>query len=741
VKLPPLTLRLFYRLLLTASALPALCVLLFALRGETDATARLLLTVVAALFASVAIAVWSRHIVAVYVQIIALSVLTGVYLFELGRSDPIDQKMHTEQFWQLIKSNRAAGKPVTIQFSPANFLQGYKSLALADGTRVLPLAGVADLPTIMCREGPRPFAEYVADEHGFNNPKGVWGKPADLVFIGDSMTYGACLPERDHFIGQIRRRYPATLNLGNGGIGPLFYLAIAREFLPAARPKYVFYMYDENNDIYFVNVPGRGDVVTEYGHDILRQYLEDDVFSQRSVERRDIIHDALKQLVEGTIVAGLSARTPGKQIAKVLGLSQTRAGLRGTSPDPLTPLAPPRVQSAPPTSLALHQERVWRDADAPRPHAEIRPVGFDGNDRAAHRHLAQQVGVALAPRPAADFVEVFKTVFAKTLGVVNASGARLVFVNIPAQVTVCDGVTHPWMKPVLDFVAQTGVDTIDLEKDFRNAMLQHGREQVFAVAPCGGHFSELGYKVIGDRLLQYLSIRDELSATQPAVAGKGWSRRSGGTEHQAEGAVSPSDQLLYAGTDLSEPELVAARRADAERWRRQRPNIAARAIASAADWTTARLATRMVFRHQQVYTADAPVDRVMKTDGSIVTDRDGAAIMGYSWQPKAASSIARIKVVVPAWSEAQNGIVAALFLDGQPEPRALSSQQLAPGRARAAVIDVDIATRAGQAITVVVQVAPSRPGVVYLNSDRNPPIPGLSKPTLTIAEYAPFWHR
>ena len=109
-------------------------------------------------------------------------------------------------------------------------------LTLADGSQVLPLSGVANVHTIMCREGPRPVAEYVADEHGYNNPKGLWGTPIDLVFIGDSMTYGACLPERDHFIGQIRARYPALLNLSNGGIGPLVYLAMMREFLPVIRP-------------------------------------------------------------------------------------------------------------------------------------------------------------------------------------------------------------------------------------------------------------------------------------------------------------------------------------------------------------------------------------------------------------------------------------------------------------------------------------------------------------------------
>jgi hypothetical protein len=430
----------------------------------------------------------------------------------------------------------------------------------------------------------------------------------------------------------------------------------------------------------------------------------DDGFSQRAIERRQDIDEALRRLVESKIGAGLALRTLDRRIASVMKLSMTRAGLRPPAATPTDPLGSQQVQDWP------------------------------------HRRLPQLGGAQAAQATAPDYLAIFKTAFAKTIRVAEAAGAKLVFVNIPAQATVCDGATHPWKKPVLDFVTQTGVDTIDLEKDFRNAILQHGREQVFAVPPCGGHFSELGYRVIGDRLLQYLSMRDASSAADHALPGNGWSRAvRSGTEQRASGAMSPSHQLVYAGTDLSEPELVAARRADAERWRRRQPNVAARVLLGAIDWVTARFATRMVFRHQQVYTADAYVDRPIKTDGSIVTDRDGAAIMGYSWQTKPGSSMVRIKVMVPAWSESENSIVAALFLDAQPKPLVLVRRRLQPRRAETALLDIEMATRDGQPVALSVRVAPGQPGTVDLNSDTKPSILNLSKPTLTIEEYAPFW--
>ena len=107
-----------------------------------------------------------------------------------------------------------------------------------------------------------------------------------------------------------------------------------------------------------------------------------------------------------------------------------------------------------------------------------------------------------------DDFELFKKIFAKTLQTSSDAGAKFVFVNIPAQATICQGMDHPLKKPLLDFVAQSGVDVIDLEQDYRDAIRAFGRENIFAVPPCGGHFSERGYKIIGDRLLQYLQTQE-----------------------------------------------------------------------------------------------------------------------------------------------------------------------------------------------------------------------------------------
>jgi hypothetical protein len=51
-----------------------------------------------------------------------------------------------------------------------------------------------------------------------------------IAAVGDSFTHGSCVPYNENFVAFIRDRYPATLNLGGGGNGPLLMLATLKEY-------------------------------------------------------------------------------------------------------------------------------------------------------------------------------------------------------------------------------------------------------------------------------------------------------------------------------------------------------------------------------------------------------------------------------------------------------------------------------------------------------------------------------
>ena len=618
-------LRLIYRCIVTAISLAMIYAVFEVIRqGEPNPTARALLVGVGVLAFALAAAAWSRHFVATYVQVCAIPILAALYLFELRHRDPIDEMLHVEQFWRLAKTKAASGQPFTIQFSPATFIRiPNGGVDLPSGERIFPLGQVADLPTIMCREGARPFAEFEADERGFNNPKGIWGKPVDVMFIGDSMTYGACLPNRDHFIAQIRERFPSTLNLGAGGLGPLIELAQIREFVPKTKPKFIFYMYDENNDLYFLSPTGDADIVWEYSNPILRKYLVDDQFSQHIYERQSEINAALKLVVDKMIASGLAQRTPLRSLLRRLGLPLTRANLS-------SPL--PSIEPAAPT---LNDPRV-------------------------------------------DYFELFKEIFSKMVQVSREAGAKFVFVNIPAYQSVCDGVDHPWKRRVLDFARQSGVDFIDLELDFRNADKTIGRDALFAVPPCGGHFSETGYKVIGDRLLQYLEIQRALA--------------------NSDGPVGIMQDGWLVGRDGPPPP----------------PEV--------------------VWSKTQVYQSYVKFSAVLAAGSDVPTRAEGASILGLPYKRHKNGNSLRVTVKFTAYSLQDNEIVAALFMGQGSKSVHYSTQPVRAGSSASVTLTYDIDHLSDVPLNFEVRVGSRRPGELYINGDDTGAVTFDLKTSFTIEE-------
>jgi hypothetical protein len=197
------------------------------------------------------------------------------------------------------------------------------------------------------------------------------------------------------------------------------------------------------------------------------------------------------------------------------------------------------------------------------------------------------------------------------------------------------------------------------------------------------------------------------------------------------------DSLIYAGTALSEAELLDARRMSATRMREPSAGALARTFEDAKRWVIRKTSTTRDFYHEQVYQAYARVDRVI--DADLAVDAEGAAIMGYGWTPKSGGDLVRVTVVVPAWSDRPTSVVAALFVDQSIVANKAASQELAPGKVAQTVLEFEMVAATAAPIGLNVRVGPGRPGVIYLNGNGNGPDPDMPKPTLTIEEYRPFW--
>jgi len=156
-----------------------------------------------------------------------------------------------------------------------------------------PLGGISNVTTIHCNEI-GPYLIYRSDEHGFQNPPGVWNLPGlDVALVGDSFAQGNCVASEDNAAARIRAAFPATLNLGMEGNGPLSELAGIREFLTELRPRQVVWVFCAANDLVF-------DLPREKADPILMRYLEPP-FRQGLSGRQEEVDAILKQRVVALI--------------------------------------------------------------------------------------------------------------------------------------------------------------------------------------------------------------------------------------------------------------------------------------------------------------------------------------------------------------------------------------------------------------------------------------------------------
>lgn len=241
--------------------------------------------------------VWRINLVATCV--VGVVILYGVELaIELGvvgprpgAAGPASEDADRRTKAEIVADLRNAGRDAHLAVYPNALLENRGAGVTAStieiaGRELLPLGGISRTTNVHCNEtGRYPLFEF--DEHGFHNPRGIWplGR-ADIVAVGDSHTFGACVDTDKNFMALIRERHPRTLNLGMPANGPLLMLASLREYVPALEPKIVLWFFTEENDL-------ANDLPLERRVPLLLEYLEPG-FSQRLLQRQPEIDRRLR---------------------------------------------------------------------------------------------------------------------------------------------------------------------------------------------------------------------------------------------------------------------------------------------------------------------------------------------------------------------------------------------------------------------------------------------------------------
>ena len=237
--------------------------------------------------------VFSAYLIEIYLQFYGHVDLRSVKALASGTQ--VDSRLRKE----VIEDLRNEGRRAYLTIHPRPLLQKksdrneWHSILNIENQEILPLGGIASVDTVYNRESGQ-WVVYRSDEYGFRNPSGTWSHDDfDLVVIGDSFAHGAGLMEGEDAVSLLRKHFPHSVNLGNGGNGPLTVFATLREYGPKLKPHFVVYLYFEGNDL--------RDLDKEKESPLLMRYLEDPSWSQNLYARHTVVNTTLLKFGEKQI--------------------------------------------------------------------------------------------------------------------------------------------------------------------------------------------------------------------------------------------------------------------------------------------------------------------------------------------------------------------------------------------------------------------------------------------------------
>jgi hypothetical protein len=249
------------------------------------------------------IVTYSDRNVALSVNIAA--VIASVLLFETVKVFSAGAVAHS---YDVAREDYDAAASTHDRVSVAIPTMSYADLlGAADGSRPVPLSGLAHAYTLLCEEA-RPTVAYASDRYGFNNPDVLWDESSPgTLLIGDSFIQGRCNPEGQTIADVVRMSLPKTIALGASGNGPLLELATLIEYGKLARPKDVIWCFFEGNDF--------DDLEVEKRFDVLDRYFENG-WSLELASRQDAVDEIVRAKLERDVIGQLKRRLPSHGAAQ-----------------------------------------------------------------------------------------------------------------------------------------------------------------------------------------------------------------------------------------------------------------------------------------------------------------------------------------------------------------------------------------------------------------------------------------
>ncbi len=228
-----------------------------------------------------------------YVNIILISSIFSIYLFEcfffvkknfLNQSEITTKaKIFKEKTGEMydIRSKLEVYEDLKINNNNLSVTVGPQQFNILEKKYFL-LSGVSKSKTINCNENGY-YSIYESDRYGFNNPDYEWDNNPDILIIGDSFSFGACVHNKDSIAFLLRKNLKKSLiNLSYPGLGPLTQYVSLREYFTKKTKKIIWFFY-EGNDLL--------DLKRELKNKILMSYLNDINFTQDLRNKQTFFND------------------------------------------------------------------------------------------------------------------------------------------------------------------------------------------------------------------------------------------------------------------------------------------------------------------------------------------------------------------------------------------------------------------------------------------------------------------
>jgi hypothetical protein len=240
---------------------------------------------------------WLKENIKVNLSLVVVTFLISLYSFEFyiefspitleEKARELGVPFDSREPFEVIRDLRNEGIDISPNVLPRHWVKtnGLES----NSGRIYPLGGIPNISTIYINEGGF-FPVIKLDEHGFNNPKGLYDRSeVDIVLIGDSFTEGVSVQANENISSVLRKMGFNIINLGKAGNGPLMELATPKDYAETIKPEVVLWLFFMND----IN-----DLLFDTQSSLLMRYANEADFSQKLFSQQKEVTRTLMEFAD-----------------------------------------------------------------------------------------------------------------------------------------------------------------------------------------------------------------------------------------------------------------------------------------------------------------------------------------------------------------------------------------------------------------------------------------------------------